>query len=199
MQNFKNKLYNYEATPPPGMWSDIANELDNEKVVNIPGLRSRSKLLFYGLTAAASLVIIFLSTLFFNRNKEIKSVANVPALKMDQLVSQKIKDSIAINHRILETIINSPKEKKLLASNFQKPNGQAKKYITIAGPEGQPVKISPKAATLILSADNEFPPRTVWNKKIDKWKQIMLSNTTSPSSTYLVDILLLAANNDNVE
>lgn len=199
MQNFKNKLYNYETLPPEEIWSNIVNELDNEKVVKMPGLRSRSKFLFYGLTAAASLVIIFISTFFFNKNKEIKSVADAPALKVDNLIAQKVKDSIALNHQILESIINTPHDKKLLASNFEKRNGQVKKYITIAGPEGQPVKISQKAATLILSADNEYPPNPVWNKKIDKWKQIMLSNTTSPTSTNLVDILLLAANTDNVE
>ena len=92
-----------------------------------------------------------------------------------------------------------PEEKKLLAFHSQKKTGQSKKYITIAGPEGQAVKISPKAATLILSADNDYPPNPVWNKKINKWKQIMLSNTMSPTSTSLVDILLLAANTDNIE
>ena len=199
MQNFKNKLYNYETPPPEEIWSSIVNELDNEKVIKIPGLRRRSKFLFYGLTAAASLVIIFISSLFFNRNKEIKPVAELPALKLDNLTPQKIKDSIDLNHQILETIINTPKDKKLLASNLETHNGQVKKYITISGPEGQPVKISPKAATLIVSADNEYPPKPVWNKKIDKWKQIMLSNTISPTSSNLVDILQLAANTDNFE
>ncbi len=199
MQNFKNKLYNYETPPPEGIWSNIVLELDDEKIIKMPGLRRRSKFLFYGSTAAAFLVIIFISTFFFNKNKEIKSVANAPVLRVNNLVTQKIKDSIALNYRILETIINAPQDKKLLASNFEKNDVQAKKYITIAGPEGQPVKISPKAATLILSADNEYPPKPVWNKKIEKWKQIMLSNTTSPTSTNLVDILLLAPNTDNAE
>ncbi len=199
MQNFKNKLYNYETPPPEGIWSNIVKELDDEKVIKMPGLRRRSKFLFYSLTAAASLVIIFISTFFFNKNKEIKSVADAPALKIDNLITQKVKDSIALNYQILETIIKTPQDKKLLASNFERNNGQAKKYITISGPEGQPVKISPKAATLILSADNEYPPKPVWNKKIDKWKQIMLSITTSPTSTNLVDILLLAPNTDNAE
>jgi len=199
MQNFKNKLYNYEAPPPEEIWSNIVSELKDDKVIKMPGLRKRSKFLFYGLTAAASLIIIFVSTFFFNKNTGTKSVADAPALKTDNLINQKIKDSIALNHQILESIINTPQDKKMLASNFEKQEGAPKKYITIAGPEGQPVKISPKAATLILSADNEYPPKPVWNKKIDKWKQIMLSNITSPTSTNLVDILQLAANSENVE
>lgn len=196
MKNFKNDLYNYETTPPEGLWGNIVRELDTEKAIRIPGLRRKSKFLFYGLTAAASLVIIFISTFFFNRNKEAKLVVGTAAF---QALSQKVKDSIVLNHQILESIINTPPDQKLIASTYDKQYGQSKKYITIEGPEGQPVKISVKAATLILSADDEFPPKPVWNKKIDKWKQIMLSNTMPPTSANLVDILLLAAHTENVE
>lgn len=198
MQNFKNKLYNYEAPPPGDMWSKIAKELhQDEKVVKMTPSKTRSRLIFYGITAAASLTIILVSTLFFNNNSPVKSVANAPVTNENELINKKVKDSISLNYQILERIINTnPSDKKLLASNF---NNNPKKYITIAGPEGQPVKISPKAATFILSADDEFPPKPVWNKKIEKWKQIMLSNTISPTATSLIDILQLAANSDNVE
>jgi hypothetical protein len=191
MEDFKNKLLNYQETPPADIWNKISNELNDEKIIQIPGLRRKSKFLFYSLTAAASLVIILLSTVLFNKNKEDRSVAKVPA-KVGQL-AQTNKDSIELNQQMLEKIIETP-DKKLLASNFYQ-----KKYITIAGPEGQPVKISAKAATLIVSADNDYPPKPVWNKKIDKWKKIMLSNTTAPTATNLVDILQSAATSDKVE
>ena len=67
------------------------------------------------------------------------------------------------------------------------------------GPEGQPVKISTKAATLIVSADDEYPPKPVWNKKIEKWKQIMLSSTLSPTSTNLLEIVQVPSSSDNNE
>ena len=191
MEDFKNKLLNYQETPPADIWNKISNGLNDEKIIQIPGLRRKSKFLFYSLTAAASLVIILLSTVLFNKNKEDRSVAKVPA-KVEQ-VAQTNKDSIELNQQMLEKIIETP-DKKLLASNFYQ-----KKYITIAGPEGQPVKISAKAATLIVSADNDYPPKPVWNKKIDKWKKIMLSNTTAPTATNLVDILQSAATSDKVE
>ena len=140
------------------------------------------------------MIIIFASNLLFNKPKETKEVAESPVFKVDKLLSQKIKDSINLNHHILETIINAPKSKKLLAYNSVRPMGLTKKYITIAGPEGQPVKISPKVATLIVSADNEYPPKPVWNKKIDKWQQIMLTSTLSPTSTNLMDMLQTEAN-----
>lgn len=192
MEDYKNKLLNYQETPPADIWNKISNELNDEKAIQIPGLRRKSKLLFYGLTAAASLVIIFLSTVLFNKNEEDKSIAKAPA-NIEQTATTN-KDSIELNQQMLEKIIETP-DKKLLASNFRNP----KKYITIAGPEGEPVKISAKAATLIVSADNDYPPKPVWNKKIDKWKKIMLSNTSTPTATNLVDILQSAAISDKVE
>lgn len=205
MQNFKHKLYQYEVLPPEKIWSNIERELNkdgskNSKIVKLEGSKRKNRLLFYGLAAAASLVIIFLSGVLFKKDQGLEPVAVAPALTVDQTVPQKVKDSIALNHQILEKIINTaPEEKKVLAYNFERHDGQGKKYLTIAGPEGQPVKISAKAATLIVSADDEFPPKPIWNKKIDKWKQIMLSNTTSPTATSLVDILENAAYSDNVE
>ena len=191
MEDFKNKLLNYQETPPADIWNKISDELNDEKITQIPGLRRKSKFLFYSLTAAASLIIILLSTVLFNKKKEDRSVAKVPA-KVEQS-AQTNKDSIELNQQMLEKIIETP-DKQLLASNFHQ-----KKYITIAGPEGQPVKISAKAATLIVSADDDYPPKPVWNKKIDKWKKIMLSNTTAPTATNLVDILQSAATGDKVE
>jgi type IV secretory pathway component VirB8 len=64
-------------------------------------------------------------------------------------------------------------------------------YITIAGPEDQPVKVSAKVAALIESSDENVPPHTVWNKKINKWKDIMKSNTLAPTPTNFLDIVEL--------
>jgi hypothetical protein len=202
MEDFKNKLYNYESTPPEGAWSHIASELKEGKVIKMPAVKTqgkRNKFIFYGFTAAASLIIIFISTFFFNKNKTVKPVAEVPASGTKQVSTLTTKDSAALNYQILEKIINTPQDKKLLASNFEKRSDNGKKYITIAGPEGQPVKISRKAATLIISADNENPPKPVWNKKIEKWKQLMLNNTSSPTATSLVDMLELASDKDHSE
>jgi hypothetical protein len=109
-------------------------------------------------------------------------------LKGNSALEQKIKDSLYQNNKTLAAIIKSTKDKNLLANNTNNPLLNSKKYITIEGPGGQPVKISSKAATLIVSADNEFPPKPVWSKKIEKWKRIMLSSTFSPTSTSLLDI-----------
>jgi hypothetical protein len=199
MEEFKNKLFNYEELPPEAIWDNIVQELDDRKVVELPLRNKTRRLKIMAIAAAASVAAIFLIFISVHKGHENRFIAHLPEARMDDLTQQQVKDSIALNNQILEKIINTPADKKLLASREVKLTGHAKKYITISGPEGQPVKISPKAATLILSADNEYPPRTVWNKKIEKWKQIMLSNTLSPTSTYLVDILQIAAGEENIE
>ena len=193
MQNFKNKLYNYETPPPGDLWSKISDELDDQKVVQLKGLRGKSKFIYYGVTAAAALLIILISNIFFNKSsKDLNPADNM--VKSESYFSSSSADSINLNYQLLEKIINTPKDKKLLASN-NVAEGFSKKYLTIAGPQGQPVKISAKVATLILSADKEYPPKPVWNEKIDQWQQIMLSNTFSSTSAGLMEMMQMAGNN----
>lgn len=199
MQNFKDRLYNYNVTPPEEIWDNISSELNSSSTKFVPtiGLRRRSRFIFYAATAAASLIIIFISSLIFNKtgkNSE-SSLSESQQINTDQ----NLKDSLYLNNKTLEAIIKSTKDKNLLAKNNDNPLLKDKKYITIKGPEGQPVKISSKAATLIVSADNEFPPKPVWSKKIEKWKQIMLSSTFSPTSTSLLDIAHFTSGLDNNE
>lgn len=201
MQNFKERLYNYEETPPAEVWDHISADLDNKSsgLIPVTRLRRRSKFIFYGLTAAAALIIIFISSVLFNKSTENVNPGTSPSARTENVASQKIKDSLNLNNKTLEAIIKASKDKNLLAKNYENPLLKAKKYITIAGPEGQPVKISPKVATLIESADNEYPPKPVWSKKIDKWKEIMLNTTISLSSSSLLDIAQLTASIDNNE
>jgi len=201
MQDFKTKLYNYEADPPAEMWQNIHNELNTTKgkVVSMRGLNRRPKIIFYGITAAASIIIIFLISIIFSKSEKHQfenDAASLTKTERQLLNSKKIQDSITLNNKILEGIINSKKDKNLISEIYENSFNKIKKYITIEGPEGQPVKISPKVATLIESADNEFPPKPVWNKKIEKWKQIMLISTLSPTSTNLMDIVQSSSSND---
>lgn len=195
MENFKNKLYNYEAQPPEHLWDNIAKETQNKKVIKMP-LHSRSKLFFYSATAAASIVVILFASLFIKHQRQ----NNFQSVQQENstLLAKKIKDSIQLNQKILESIIQNPKEKEEIISE-KKLKNLGKKYLTVAGPEGQPVKISPKVATLIVYADKEFPPRPIWSNKICKWQEIMLSSTISPTSANLVDLIQVAANSDHLE
>lgn len=197
MQNFKDKLYNYETPPPTDLWDKIVEGLDEQKVIQLPGLRRKSKVLFYSLTAAAAVVIILISSVFFNKSNDNNAIANTAsATEANSVVSQIVKDSIEHNHEKLESIITTTDHGKLLASNDMQKKIGSKEYIIIAGPEGQPVKISSKAATLIISTDNEFPPKTVWDKKIDEWQQIMLSSTMATTPINLIDLMEKASVSD---
>jgi len=192
MQNFKNKLYDFEAAPPENIWSNIRKDLPGNKIIKLTD-RKKSKSLYYLAIAAASLVVIFLGSLFFKYN--FSSSEN----SATTVSTEKMKDSMALNHKILESIIHSPKEKHEIVLNDLQSPGIPKKYITVAGPEGQPVKISPKAATLIIAANNDFPPKPIWSKKVDKWQKIMLSSTISPTFAGIADLVVDASNMENLQ
>jgi len=175
--NFREKLFHYEAPPPPDAWEGISRRL---------GATRRSfRLYWYAGAAAASVLIIAGGFLLLGKSSGgAGSVARVQGASLPG----RVRDSINANNRILRHIITTSADKDLLALNYEYAS-RGRKYLTVAGPDGKPVKISPKAATLIESADNEFPPRPVWNKKVDKWQQIMLSSTLSPTSTGLLRII----------
>lgn len=195
MQSYKDKLFNYEATPPGEIWQCISKEMQDEKVINFSS-RKRSKT-YYFAVAAASIVIIFIGSFFFKKSEENSSLT---AISKEKAISpEQMKDSIFLNQKILESIIHNPQEKREILSNNLKAVHIPTKYITIAGPEGQPVKISPKVATLIVYADKGFPPKPVWSNKICKWQEIMLSSTISTSSAGLADFIQLASNKDNLQ
>jgi hypothetical protein len=192
MQNFKNKLYDFEAAPPEKIWSDIRKELSDNKSIEIT-VRKKSKKLYYLAIAAASLTIIFLGSLFFKKN------SSTPSGVATSVSPEKMRDSMALNHKILESIIHSPKEKHEIVLNNLQSADIPKKYITVAGPEGQPVKISPKAATLIIAANNDFPPKPTWSKKVDKWQKIMLSSSMSPTFAGIADLVVDASNMEKLQ
>ena len=141
MQDFKTKLYNYEADPPAEIWENIHNELNTTKgkVVSMRGLNRRPKIIFYGITAAASLIIIFLISIIFSKSEKHQfenGAASLTKTERQLLNSKKIQDSITLNNKILEGIINSKKDKNLISEIYENSFNKIKKYITIEGPEG---------------------------------------------------------------
>jgi hypothetical protein len=72
----------------------------------------------------------------------------------------------------------------LIASNTSR-------YITIDGPQGQPVKVSSKMATLIDSSETRVSAKPVWHKKINEWREIMKANTLAPTPGNFLDIVEL--------
>lgn len=202
-ENLKNKMYNYEVPPPSAAWDAIVAKLGKKSDTK------KTKTLYYALAAAASIAVIVFSVFFWTGNRSNN--------KMEQFVSfmpyNKIPYQLANNYNLKKiTSTKKDKQNSLLANNSEtkkaqqfakiskssneiikenniKTDSNSKTYITIAGPEGQPVKISPKVATLIESSDNRYPPNAVWSSKINKWKDIMKANTLTPTATNYLDIV----------
>lgn len=211
MENLKNRMYNYEVTPPQASWEIIASSLDNETVPVVSITKKKKRSLYYVLGAAASIAAIIFSITLWINNSSYNKIEHVASF----MPFNKIPYRLANNYN-LKKITSTEKNKKensFLAGNiqsktlkieenkksiYQDNNGnialetKPKTYITIAGPEGQPVKISPKVATLIESSDDKYPPNAVWSSKINKWKDIMKANILIPTATNFLDIVELA-------
>ena len=168
MQDLKDKMYNYEVTPPSESWQIIATALDENKVGKSTSLKKRSKVFYLSLSAAAAISIFVVGLIFWqNDNKGLDDKITVPK-------------TISANE--------STMEKENISSRGNKMEGDSK-YITITGQQGECVKISSKAAKLIVSSDNQNPPKPVWSAKVDKWRDIMEANILAPTTANFLDIV----------
>ena len=207
MADVKNKMYNYEITPPEGVWEGIAAELEKSEAKVIPLSRKKSNTLYY---VAAASVIIVLFCVFFFMNRSTKSD--------EQLTTSidKTQKDTAVNNTLIMTV---PTEEKTTVKNnegsqtknkVQKNRADKKqtedvikdtdsnllasntpRYITIEGPQGQPVKISSKMALLIDSSETKVSSKPIWHKKINEWREIMKGNTLAPTPGNFLDIVEL--------
>lgn len=189
MKTVKDKLYNYEEIPPAEIWNKISDELNQHNVVPINNRTKTRRIALF--TAAAAVAALLIITLVVNKKDYDPNSSPV------QIVSAAVlTDSVEKNNKLLEAIINAPENQKLSTSAEVEEKGY-QKYFTVEGPEGLPVKISPKVATLILSANNGFPPKPVWDKKISEWQHIMLTNSLSASPANLMDLIQEVSSNSN--
>ncbi len=186
MKTVQEKLYNYEQEPPEGLWDKISLKVPGGKTIPISSSRKRTRIVAFSTAAAAVITILVISFIFTNKPEETPDASGIAKASVTP------RDSIKENYQLLETIIKAPENKKMVAiHNVEEKNNL--KYFTIEGPGGEPVKISPKVASLIVSADGEFPPKPVWDEKINKWQHIMLTNSASPTSANLLDIIQKAS------
>jgi hypothetical protein len=198
MQNFKDKMFNYEVTPPPESWDIIVSKMA-ERTGNHLTARKINKTFYYGMAAAAAVTIIIFSLIFSINNSHQKS-------NKDSVASSNLDHKPANNHRgnLLNTEdkITIPKDNsqdQILSNNTAVKDkskvinpaiaSTTKKYIMITGPQGKPVKISSKAATLIVSSDEQNPSKPVWNDKVNKWKDIMKDKILAPTTASFLDIV----------
>lgn len=211
MDNFKNRIYNYETTPPEGVWEAIASELDDHEVKVIPVTGKKNNLVYY--LAAASVAVIIFSFIFFNNRsskseneKFTASNETTPVTVIDSNLIMTVPQDEKPLVKNTDTVVVPADNKLEKGGPNQKQIREPKdidsydkdlvainnpRYITIEGPEGQPVKISSKMAMLIDSSETKISSKPVWNKKINEWKEIMKGNTLAPTPGNFLDIIEL--------
>lgn len=175
MDKLKNKLINYSVEPGEMAWENIRRALDDNK----QEISSPKKITRYLVPLAAAVVVFILCALFFiNKNESPGQVSETDS-------GENEKNTVAFSSP--DTSLLSSKQNDQ-SSNIISTEKITNDYITIASVDGKPVKISSKAATLILSSDDQYPPKAVWSAKVNKWKTRMLSNPVTPTTSNFLDI-----------
>ncbi|MEO6330515.1 MAG: hypothetical protein ABIO55_16385 [Ginsengibacter sp.] len=195
MKSLKDKMYNYEVTPPSDSWQIISTALDGESAYP---MKKKNTFFYLGLTAAAVAILIFSVFIFFDNSD--KMVTGTLVQSSNNRISDANINQNAADDKITVPKTNEMDNNLISHANENKYNRELdnsgsepgiKKYITISGPQGQPVKISAKVASLIVSSDDQYPPNAVWSDKVKKWKDIMKANTLAPTTANFLDIVEL--------
>ncbi|HEY8688870.1 MAG TPA: hypothetical protein VIM07_06510 [Chitinophagaceae bacterium] len=207
MDDVKNKMYDYETPPPDGVWESIVAELDTNKARIIPMGKKKNKIFYFAAAAASVAIIVFCVIFFTNRssksNEQFTSsnktkndsgaknnvIITVPTeervtVKKNTEVKHKVQKEVSDQNKNEETKNTDNVDKDAIASNTST-------YITVEGPQGQPVKINSKMATLIDSSETKTSSKPIWNKKINEWREIMKANTLAPTPGNFLDIIEL--------
>ena len=207
MDDLKNKMYNYEVTPPEGVWDAIADDLDRNEARVIPITRKRNNT-FYYVAAAAVAIVVFCTIFFTNRSStssEEQLITSSDNKKTgDSTVNNNLMTVPTEDKTIAKNTNGSPAKNKIQKERSDQKQANAinendstllasntSRYITIEGPQGQPVKISSKMALLIDSSETQVPGKPIWHKKISEWREIMKGNTLAPTPGNFLDIVEL--------
>lgn len=207
MDDVKNKMYNYETTPPDGVWKAITAELDRNEAKVIPMGKKNSRT-FYYLAAASVAVIIFCVIYFTNKSSKstdenyTTSSDKTPldtGVKNNTFITVPIEEKttaknndLPAKHKVEKDNTNQKQNKEIQKEiNYNQVASNTSRYITVEGPQGQPVKINSKMATLIDSSETKISSKPIWNKKINEWREIMKANTLAPTPGNFLDIIEL--------
>lgn len=199
-------MYNYETTPPEGVWNAIATELEKQEAKVIPIIKKRNYR-FYYVAAASAALIIFCLVFFTNRySKTPGQLVTSDKTEIDTGTNNNVMMTVPVEEKIKERRngeLSTQKTQKVGPKDsrykYVKPEdstgdllaNNTPRYITIEGPQGQPVKISSKMATLIDSSETKISSKPIWHKKIDEWREIMKVNTLAPTPGNFLDIVEL--------
>ncbi len=175
MDKLKNKLLNYSVQPPVDAWGNISRQLGGNRHTALP----TSKISRYLLPLAAAVLAIVLCAVFFiNKTHSPIEISKADSGKQERnIVLFSAPDTNLLSFKEIDESANAVSSKNIKGG-----------YITIASVDGKPVKVSSKAATLIVSSNDQYPPKAIWSSKVNKWKARMLSNPVTPTTANFLDI-----------
>ncbi len=176
MDKLKNKLLNYSVQPPVDAWGNISRQLDGNRQTLFPTSKNISR--YFLPLAAAVLAIVLCAVFFINKTHSPIEISKADSGKQERnIVLFSAPDTNLLSFKEIDESANAVSSKNIKGG-----------YITIASVDGKPVKVSSKAATLIVSSNDQYPPKAIWSSKVNKWKARMLSNPVTPTTANFLDI-----------
>ena len=121
-ENWQNKIFNHEETPPKGAWENIAkmlDDVDDKKVTATPPAANKTtKIIYWKIAAAACIIAVIATTAIWinagTKNTE-PALANVPANKVSQEQVVNIETPL-----VVETVKSSKSSSDILPENSKK-------------------------------------------------------------------------------
>lgn len=221
---FKDKVYEQEATPPAEIWQRITNELDGQKdtrVVPISKYYSWIAAAAVFVIVAGSLVFINkqtpASSQVASNDAGTKKQEAIPATdNQSSIVNSASDPDLTVNNTnpsdnepARELVNSSPSNlSRIVRRNVSVSNADRSvrtiaqtsiagndHYITVCGPQNEPVKVSPKFQPVLGYLNNHSYVDDIldgcedWKQKVCEWRDKMLNAPVIPSGDNFLDII----------
>ena len=156
---FQQRMQNYEVAPPGEIWDRVKNNIEpqEEKVVSIHSHKSK----YFSTYLIAASILFFIIASIFLQIRPASENGNTD--QAEPIITYKVAN---------EATEVTPASNKLNKTS----------YVTLEGPHGK-IKVSSKVAAIFTSP--ETPIKAQWNKKLLKWKNIMMT----ASNTNFMDVI----------
>lgn len=120
--NWQNKIFNHEETPPKGAWENIArmlDEADKKEKTTTPAVNKNTKIIYWRIAAAACIIAALVTTVVWLNSGTINTQPTVANTIIPKISEEKISTTIN-NQPAVEIVKNSKASSKALPTNNQK-------------------------------------------------------------------------------
>jgi hypothetical protein len=175
---FVQRLQQYEVKPDDKNWEPIAIALDKETLAEKGFFQKHRRLFVYSSAAAAILLIAFLVTLFVPN----KTVSNEVAVNNKPAVTKNNSQSINTQTNITITSKEEPTSNKKETAVIAVAKIDDSRYVTVTKDDGKTVRLSKKILDVYKCATNEINERC--KERIESLQEKAAASLISPTADF---------------